>query len=62
MPFNVIEAESNDKDAYVITPTGEKIAEFRKHNLHVLNYSVPVHKKVTLDELKQHLFHVTGSS
>ena len=34
------------KDAYVVTPTGEKIAEFKKHNLHVLNYSVPVH---TLD-------------
>jgi aminopeptidase-like protein len=48
--------EWNINDAYVITPTGEKIAEFRKHNLHILNYSVPVHKKVTLDELKQHLF------
>lgn len=48
--------EWNIKDAYVITPTGEKIAEFSKHNLHVLNYSVPIHAKVTLDELKQHLF------
>ena len=48
--------EWNIEDAYVITPTGEKIAEFKKHNLHVLNYSVPVHKKVSLEELKQHLF------
>ena len=48
--------EWNIEDAYIITPTGEKIAEFKKHNLHVLNYSVPVYKKVTLDELKQHLF------
>jgi aminopeptidase-like protein len=48
--------EWNIDDAYIITPTGEKIAEFRKHNLHVLNYSVPVNKKVMLDELKQHLF------
>ena len=48
--------EWNIQDAYIITPTGEKIAEFRKHNLHVLNYSVPVNKKVMLDELKQHLF------
>ncbi|MEA2079777.1 MAG: DUF4910 domain-containing protein, partial [Pseudomonadota bacterium] len=38
--------EWNIEDAYVITPTGEKIAEFKKHNLHVLNYSIPVHKKV----------------
>ena len=48
--------EWNIKDAYVITPTGEKIAEFKKHNLHVLNYSAPVHEKVSLEELKQHLF------
>lgn len=48
--------EWNINDAYVITPAGEKMAEFQKHNLHVLNYSVPVHKKVTLEELKQHLF------
>ena len=52
----VVPREWNIQDAYVITPTGEKIAEFRKHNLHVLNYSVPVHEKVTLDELQQHLF------
>jgi aminopeptidase-like protein len=48
--------EWNIEDAYIITPTGERIAEFRKHNLHVLNYSAPVHKKVSLEELKQHLF------
>jgi aminopeptidase-like protein len=48
--------EWNIEDAYIILPTGEKIAEFKKHNLHVLNYSAPVHKKVTLDELKRHLF------
>lgn len=48
--------EWNIKDAWILTPTGEKIAEFSKHNLHVLNYSTPVHEKVTLDELKQHLY------
>ena len=52
----VVPREWNIDDAYVITPTGEKIAEFKRHNLHVLNYSVPVHKNVTLEELKQHLF------
>jgi len=52
----VVPLEWNIKDAYIITPTGEKIAEFRKNNLHVLNYSIPVRKKVNLDELKQHLF------
>ncbi|MFW2438822.1 MAG: DUF4910 domain-containing protein, partial [Arenicellales bacterium] len=48
--------EWNIEDAYVITPTGEKIAEFKKHNLHVLNYSAPIHGQVPLEELKQHLF------
>ena len=48
--------EWNITDAYIVTPAAEKIAEFKKHNLHVLNYSVPVHKKVMLDELRQHLF------
>ena len=52
----VVPREWNIRDGYVITPKGEKIAEFKRHNLHVLNYSVPVHKKVTLEELKQHLF------
>jgi len=48
--------EWNIRDAYIITPTGDKIAEFTKHNLHVLNYSIPVHRKLTLEELKPHLF------
>lgn len=48
--------EWNIRDAYIVTPGGEKIAEFSTHNLHLLNYSVPVHKKVTLDELKEHIF------
>lgn len=52
----VVPKEWNIKDAYVITPGGEKIAEFGKHNLHVLNYSLPVHKKLMLDELREHLF------
>ena len=48
--------EWNIRDAYVITPAGKKIAQFKDNNLHVLNYSIPVQKRVTLDELKQHLF------
>ncbi len=52
----VVPREWNINDAYVITPDGEKIAEFKKNNLHVLNYSAPVHKNVNLDELRQHLF------
>lgn len=52
----VVPKEWNIEDAYVITPAGERIADFRKHNLHVLNYSIPVHRKVTLEELRRHIF------
>jgi len=47
--------EWNIKDAYVKNSNGEKIIDFQKHNLHVLNYSMPVHKYVSLRELKEHL-------
>ena len=48
--------EWNIRDAYVKNSRGEKVIDFQKSNLHILNYSVPVHKIMTLDELKEHLF------
>jgi aminopeptidase-like protein len=48
--------EWNIRDAYIKNSKGEKIVDFGNSNLHVLNYSIPVRKKVTLDELKQHLY------
>lgn len=51
-----IPKEWNIQDAYVIDPEGNKIIDFTKHNLHVLNYSIPVNKSVSLEELKEHLF------
>jgi aminopeptidase-like protein len=48
--------EWNIKDAWIKNSKGEKIIDFQKSNLHVLNYSIPVNKKVSLEELKEHLF------
>ncbi len=48
--------EWNIKDAYVKNSKGERIIDFKQSNLHVLNYSVPIQKKVSLGELKEHLF------
>ena len=48
--------EWNINDAYIITPSGKKIAEFKKNNLHVLNYSTPVKKELTLGELKKNIY------
>ena len=47
--------EWNIRDAYIITPSGKKIANFKKHNLHVVNYSTPINKKISFEELKKHL-------
>jgi len=48
--------EWNIKDAYIKNSKGEKIVDFKKSNLHVLNYSISVCKKIGLEELKKHLF------
>jgi len=48
--------EWNIKDAYVKNSKGERIIDFKKSNLHVVNYSVPVKQKIHLEELKKHLF------
>ena len=44
------------RDAWVKNSRGEKIIDFKEHNLHVLGYSTPVDKKVGLAELKEHLY------
>lgn len=48
--------EWNIKDAYVKNSKGEKIIDFKKSNLHILNYSTPINKKVSLEQLREHLF------
>ncbi len=50
-----IPKEWNIRDAYIKNAKGERIVDFKKSNLHLLNYSIPVHKKLSLDELKKHL-------
>lgn len=48
--------EWNIKDAYIKNSDGQKIIDFQKSNLHVLNYSAPVQKSVSLAELRKHLY------
>lgn len=52
----IVPREWNINDAYVKNSKGEKIIDFKKSNLHVLGYSVPIKKNMRLDELKNHLF------
>ncbi|MGC9450674.1 MAG: DUF4910 domain-containing protein [Oceanipulchritudo sp.] len=47
--------EWNIREAWLKDPHGNKVVDFKNSNLHVLNYSIPVHKKLSLEELKAHL-------
>jgi aminopeptidase-like protein len=48
--------EWNIRDAYIKNDAGERVVDFQRCNLHVLNYSVPVRRKMSLTELRPHLF------
>jgi aminopeptidase-like protein len=47
--------EWNIRDAYVADSSGRRVIDFRASNLHVVSYSVPVRRTMTLDELRPHL-------
>ena len=44
------------RDAYIADAQGQRVVDFRAHNLHVVNYSVPVRQSMMLDELRPHLY------
>ena len=48
--------EWNIRDAYIATPDGRRVIDFRQSNLHVMSYSVPVRQRMPLAELEPHLF------
>ncbi len=48
--------EWNVREAYVVGPDGQRIIDFRRNSLHVLNYSMPVHAKMPLAQLRPHLY------
>jgi aminopeptidase-like protein len=51
-----IPQEWNIKDGFISRLNGQKVIDFQSSNLHVVSYSIPVHKIVSLDELKEHIF------
>lgn len=44
------------RDAYIKDSSGKKVVDFHLCNLHVINYSVPVHAIMPLNEFKARLF------
>lgn len=51
-----IPKEWNVVDAWVKNEKGEKIIDFKKCNIHLVSYSAPINKKVTKEELCNHLY------
>jgi len=54
----VIPKEWNINDAWIKNEKGEKIINFKHNNLHILNYSGPINKKINFEELDKHLFYI----
>ena len=51
-----VRREWNIADAYIENAQGERVVDFRRSNLHVLNYSVLVRAVLPLAELKRHIY------
>lgn len=47
--------EWNIRAAYVVDESGRRVVDFADHNLHVVSYSTPVRRVLSLDELQPHL-------
>jgi aminopeptidase-like protein len=50
-----IPKEWNIKDAYIKNSKGDRVVDFRRSNLHVISYSIPVRARMSLEELKKHI-------
>ena len=51
----IVPKEWNIRDAYIADEQGRRLVDFRKSNLHVVNYSIPVQATMSHAELKGHL-------
>lgn len=51
-----IPAEWNVTDAYVIDKYNNRIIDFKKNNLHLVGYSIPINKNITKKELFKNLY------
>jgi aminopeptidase-like protein len=47
--------EWNIHDAYIKDDQGRRVVDFRESSLHVVSYSVPVHKRMRREELESHV-------
>ena len=50
-----IPKEWNIRDAYIKDSAGQRVVDFQRNNLHVVNYSAPISARMSLSELEPHL-------
>lgn len=55
-----IPPEWSVKNAYIVSPDGERFAQFSDNPLHLVGYSVPVNKTLSLDSLQEHLYSISS--
>lgn len=48
--------EWNVRDAYVMDEAGQRVIDWRRHNLHLVGYSVPVDLELSLEDIQPHLY------
>ena len=53
-----IPPEWNVKDAFIQNEKSQKIIDFKKNNLHLINYSTPINKIVKREDLTKHLHYL----
>jgi aminopeptidase-like protein len=51
----IVPKEWNIRDAWVKNTRGARVIDFQRSNLHVVSYSVPVRRRMSLAELRPHL-------
>ncbi len=48
----IVPKEWNIREGWIKNSKGEKVIDFQDNNLHIMGYSIPIDKDVSLDELK----------
>ncbi len=52
----IVPNEWTVREAYIKNSAGERVVDFNRHSLHVLNYSAPVRARLALATLRRHVF------